>query len=233
MKILVRGTNWIGDAVMSIPALRELRRILPDAKITLHTRSWADGLFRDAAFIDDLVTFDPHKWKFKDVLDNSDFLREDRYDLALLFPNSFESALTTYLSKIPQRFGYNKDLRGLLLTEPIAVSVWTRLPTRKAFWKSVFNAGPTWRLSCASRNAVRNCARISLSPKAIESKPEATRNAWAMARSSKCRYRCSAKLSASEKLRFKKFLNGTTSTAFLQKKVGEPRVAPLEKCEHT
>lgn len=124
MKILVRGTNWIGDAVMSIPALRELRRIFPDAKITLHTRSWADGLFRDAAFIDDLVTFDPHKWKFKDVLDNSDFLREDRYDLALLFPNSFESALTTYLSKIPQRFGYNKDLRGLLLTEPIAVPEW-------------------------------------------------------------------------------------------------------------
>ena len=124
MKILVRGTNWIGDAVMSIPALRELRRIFPDARITLHTRSWADGLFRDAAFIDDLVTFDPHKWKFKDVIDNSDFLKEDRYDLALLFPNSFESALTTYLSRVPQRFGYNKDLRGLLLTEPIAVPEW-------------------------------------------------------------------------------------------------------------
>ncbi|HQZ97378.1 MAG TPA: lipopolysaccharide heptosyltransferase II [Pyrinomonadaceae bacterium] len=124
MKILVRGTNWIGDSVMSIPALRELRRIFPEAKITLHTRSWADGLFRDAAFIDDLVTFDPHKWKIKDVLDNSDFLKGDGYDLALLFPNSFESALTTYLSRIPRRFGYNKDLRGLLLTEPIAVPEW-------------------------------------------------------------------------------------------------------------
>ena len=56
MKILVRGTNWIGDAVMSVPALRELRRIFPDAQITLHTRSWADGLFRDVDFIDDLVT---------------------------------------------------------------------------------------------------------------------------------------------------------------------------------
>lgn len=124
MKILVRGTNWIGDAVMSIPALRELRRIFPEANITLHTRSWADGLFRDAAFIDELVTFDPHKWKIKDVLDNSDFLKGDSYDLALLFPNSFESALTTYLSRIPRRFGYNKDLRGLLLTEPIPVPEW-------------------------------------------------------------------------------------------------------------
>lgn len=124
MKILVRGTNWIGDAVMSIPALRELRRIFPDAQITLHTRSWADGLFRDAEFIDELVTFDKHKWKFKDVYDNSQFLKEDGYDVALLLPNSFESALTTFLTRIPRRIGYNKDVRGLLLTDPIAVPEW-------------------------------------------------------------------------------------------------------------
>ena len=52
MKILVRGTNWVGDAVMQIPALRELRRIFPDAKISLHTRSWAKGIFEDADFLD-------------------------------------------------------------------------------------------------------------------------------------------------------------------------------------
>ena len=124
MKILVRGTNWIGDAVMSVPALRELRRIFPDAQITLHMRSWADGLFRDASFIDELVTFDKNRWKYRDVLDNSEFLKGDSYDLAILFPNSFESALTTFLSRIPQRIGYNKDLRGLLLTDPIAVPEW-------------------------------------------------------------------------------------------------------------
>lgn len=124
MKILVRGTNWIGDAVMSIPALRELRRIFPDDQITLHTRSWAEGLFRDAAFIDELVTFDAARWKFKDVYDNSQFLREDGYDLAVLFPNSFESAITSFLTRVPRRIGYNKDLRGLLLTDPIAVPEW-------------------------------------------------------------------------------------------------------------
>ncbi|MBK7934061.1 MAG: glycosyltransferase family 9 protein [Acidobacteria bacterium] len=94
-KILVRGANWIGDAVMSVPAMRELRRIFPDAKITLHTRSWAEGVFRDASFIDEIVTYDKHKWVIKDILDNSQFLREDGYDLAVLFPNSFESALTS------------------------------------------------------------------------------------------------------------------------------------------
>ena len=124
MKILVRGTNWIGDAVMSVPALRELRRIFADARITLHTRSWADGLFRDVDFIDELVTFDRHKWKIKDVYDNTQFLKEDGYDLAVLLPNSFESALTSFLTRIPRRIGYNKDIRGLLLTDPIAVPEW-------------------------------------------------------------------------------------------------------------
>lgn len=124
MKILVRGTNWIGDAVMSIPALRELRRIFPDDQITLHTRSWADGIFQDASFIDEIVTYDKNRWRIKDVLDNSKFLKPDKFDLAILFPNSFESALTTFLSNIPRRIGYNKDGRGLLLTDPIAVPEW-------------------------------------------------------------------------------------------------------------
>jgi len=124
MKILVRGTNWIGDAVMSIPALRELRRVFSEAHITLHTRAWADGLFRDASFIDDLVTFEPGRWKIRDVYDNSRFLRNDGYDLAIVFPNSFESAVTTFLSNIPRRVGYNRDVRGLLLTDPIPVPEW-------------------------------------------------------------------------------------------------------------
>lgn len=109
---------------MSIPALRELRRIFSDAQITLHTRAWADGLFRDASFIDDLVTYDKHKWVIKDVVDNSDFLKADGFDLAILFPNSFESALTTFLTRVPRRIGYNKDFRGLLLTDPVAVPEW-------------------------------------------------------------------------------------------------------------
>ena len=124
MKILVRGTNWIGDAVMSVPALRELRRIFPDAWITLHTRTWADGLFCDADFLDEIVTYDPAKWRIRDVLDNSQFLKKDDYDLAIILPNSFESAMTSFLSRIPRRIGYNKDLRGLLLTDPVAVPEW-------------------------------------------------------------------------------------------------------------
>lgn len=124
MKILVRGTNWIGDAVMSIPALRELRRIFPDDQITLHTRAWADGLFQDATFIDEIVSYEKAKWPVRDILDNSKFLKRDLYDLAVILPNSFESAITTFLTKIRRRIGYNKDVRGLLLTDPIPVPEW-------------------------------------------------------------------------------------------------------------
>jgi lipopolysaccharide heptosyltransferase II len=124
MRILVRGTNWIGDAVMSIPALRELRRIFPDARIALHTRSWARGIFQNANFIDEILTFEPEKSKIKTVLEQSRSLKKDKFDLAVLFPNSLESALIARLARIPKRFGYAKDGRSFLLSNPVEIPVW-------------------------------------------------------------------------------------------------------------
>ena len=54
-RVVVRGANWVGDAVMTVPALRELRRVLPAARVTLATRAWAEGIFAGADFIDDLL----------------------------------------------------------------------------------------------------------------------------------------------------------------------------------
>ncbi len=122
--IVVRGTNWIGDAVMQIPALRELRRIFPSAYITLHTRSWAQGIFTDAEFVDDLLTFEKSESKIKDALEQAKILKEKKFDLAVLFPNSFESALIAKLAGIPQRFGYAKDARGFLLTNAVEIPEW-------------------------------------------------------------------------------------------------------------
>ena len=124
MKIVVRGTNWVGDAIMTIPALRELRRIFPEAEIVLHTRSWAEGIFRDAEFFDRIITIDKTSSRVKDVFNQAGILSEWKFDLAVLLPNSFESALTTKLARIPKRIGYNKDLRGLLLTDPLPVPEW-------------------------------------------------------------------------------------------------------------
>lgn len=122
--IVVFGTNWVGDAVMTIPALRELRRIFPDAAISLYTRSWAEGIFSNASFIDDIIAFDKGKSRITNMLDQTQFLREGRFDLAILLPNSFQTAFTAAYSRIPRRIGYNKDLRGLLLTDPLAVPEW-------------------------------------------------------------------------------------------------------------
>jgi len=122
--IVVRGTNWIGDAVMQIPALRELRRIFPSAYITLHTRSWAQGIFTDAEFVDDLLTFEKSQSKIKDALEQAKTLKEKKFDLAVLFPNSFESALIAKLAGIPHRFGYAKDARGFLLTNAVEIPEW-------------------------------------------------------------------------------------------------------------
>lgn len=124
MKIVVRGTNWVGDAVMQIPALRELRRIFPAAEITLQTRSLAKAIFRDVDFIDDILAFEPEKSKFKTVFAQSKVLKEKAFDLAVLFPNSFESALTAKLARIPKRFGYAKDARSFLLTDAIGIPEW-------------------------------------------------------------------------------------------------------------
>lgn len=124
MKIVVQGANWVGDAIMSIPALRELRRIFPDASITLHTRSWAEGIFKDADFIDDIQAFDRGRSAFEDVRRQSRLLREQEFDLAIVLPNSFESALAAWLARVPRRFGYSKDARRLLLTDAIQVPEW-------------------------------------------------------------------------------------------------------------
>lgn len=124
MKIVARGTNWVGDAVMAIPAVRQLRRIFPDAHITLHTRSWAKGIFEDADFIDEILTFEPEKSVFKTVLAQAKILQEKQFDLAVILPNSFESALTAKLGKIPQRFGYSKEGRSFLLSDAVKIPEW-------------------------------------------------------------------------------------------------------------
>ncbi len=124
MKILVRGTNWIGDAVMQIPALRELRRVFPAAKISLLTRGWARGIYEDADFIDEILTFEKTDSKFRDVLAPAKILREKKFDLAILFPNSFETALVAKLGRIEKRIGYAKEARNFLLTDVVPIPAW-------------------------------------------------------------------------------------------------------------
>lgn len=123
-RVIVRGTNWVGDAVMSVPALRELRRILPAASITLGTRGWAKGIFEDADFIDDFLIYDKKGSSLQNVLSQAKIWRERKFDLAVLFPNSFESALLAKFSGAKYGIGYKTEKRGFLLTNPLEIPVW-------------------------------------------------------------------------------------------------------------
>lgn len=121
-RVIVRGTNWVGDAVMTVPALRELRRLLPGAHITLATRPWAKELFADADFLNDLLIYDrPRPWS---AVKQSVAWRRGNFDLAVLFPNAFEAALIPALARVPFRIGYATDGRSRLLTNPLPVPEW-------------------------------------------------------------------------------------------------------------
>ena len=121
-RIVVRGTNWVGDAVMTIPALRQLRRLFPNAHITLATRAWAEGLFADADFLDDLQVHEGSG--LRSVVQQVRQWRKRNFDLAILLPNSLETALVASLARVPVRIGYATDGRQALLTHPLALPEW-------------------------------------------------------------------------------------------------------------
>jgi heptosyltransferase II len=117
VKILVRGTNWIGDAVMTLPAIAKLRRMFLDSHITLHTRSWAKGILSQAGLFDEIIT--PTS-----VLDQVGAIRKGRYDLAVVLPNSFSSALVVRLGGVKRTFGYAGERRSFLFTDPVPLPEW-------------------------------------------------------------------------------------------------------------
>ncbi len=118
--ILVRGVNWIGDAVMTIPALRALNRSLPDARIVLLVKPWVAPLFEKDPDIDEIILYSDDYKGFTGKIRLARRLTKYGFDAALLFQNAFDAALITFLARIKKRIGYSRDGRGLLLTDPVA-----------------------------------------------------------------------------------------------------------------
>lgn len=120
-KILVRSPNWVGDGVMSLPALMGIKSAFPGAEISILAKPWVADIFRGFSPPDKIIFYEsPGKHQgFTGKMLLAQKLRKEKFDLAILFPNSFESALIAYLARIPKRAGYNTDGRGLLLTHPV------------------------------------------------------------------------------------------------------------------
>lgn len=115
-KILVRGVNWLGDAVMSTPALLRLREAHPGARITLLTPEKLKDLWHQHPAIDQVLTFAPKE----SVWQLGRRLKAEGFDLALVFPNSPRSALEIWLSGARERVGYSRPWRNFFLTRKVS-----------------------------------------------------------------------------------------------------------------
>jgi heptosyltransferase-2 len=114
-RLVIRAPNWLGDAVMALPAMGVIRRGLPDAHVTVAAIASIAPLFREitnAEPNDVIVVSDPKTERAS--------MAAGSFDAALLLPNSFRSALTTRRAGVPERWGYTAGFRGPLLTRGVA-----------------------------------------------------------------------------------------------------------------
>ncbi|HEY1489854.1 MAG TPA: lipopolysaccharide heptosyltransferase II, partial [Verrucomicrobiae bacterium] len=115
-RILIRGTNWLGDAVMTTPALLRLREKFPAAHIALLTPEKLRDLWLHHPAVDETLAFSAGE----NVFAIARKLRAGKFDLALVLPNSPRSALEVFLARVPQRIGYARPCRNFFMTQTIA-----------------------------------------------------------------------------------------------------------------
>ncbi|KPK88631.1 MAG: hypothetical protein AMJ94_14550, partial [Deltaproteobacteria bacterium SM23_61] len=123
-RILIRSANWVGDAVMSLPAIASVCGGLPRAEVTVLAKPWVGDLFCAFPGLHRVIPYlspGAHggikgRWRLAQEL------KERRFDLALHLPNSFDSALLSFMAGIPRRAGYSTDGRGILLTHRVPVN---------------------------------------------------------------------------------------------------------------
>ena len=115
-RLLVRGTNWLGDAVMTTPALMRLREKFPSARIALLTPEKLKDLWTGHPAVNETISIIPGE----SIFSVGQKLRAGKFDLTLVLPNSPRSAIETWLAGIPQRIGYARPWLNFFLTQTIA-----------------------------------------------------------------------------------------------------------------
>lgn len=136
MKFLIRATNWVGDAVMALPALRAVRNRFPKEEIAILARPYVADIYRHQEICDQLITYDSQT-KHAGIFGRERLateLRAQKFDLALLLQNAFDAAWLAWRAGIPERIGYARDGRSLLLTKPIPVPKTGEIPPHEKFY---------------------------------------------------------------------------------------------------
>ncbi|HUI55414.1 MAG TPA: lipopolysaccharide heptosyltransferase II [Bryobacteraceae bacterium] len=132
-RLLVRATNWLGDALMSLPAIRCLRQVFPHAHIALVARPWVADLYARETSIDRVIPY-PAQTGLRAKRAFAATLHRERFDAAILLQNAFDAALMVWLAGIPERIGYSRDGRGLLLTRAVPVPEPGDIPRHERFY---------------------------------------------------------------------------------------------------
>ena len=110
-RILIRSSNWLGDAVMTAPAVRAIKLTRPDAQVTMLTRAKLEDFWKIVPEVDAIIPCGPNE----SVFSVAKKIRAG-FDMAVVFPNSIRSALEVYLARIPRRAGSPGKYRRWLLT---------------------------------------------------------------------------------------------------------------------
>ena len=114
-RILIRSSNWLGDAVMSVPAVRAIKRGRPDAQITVAAPSKIAPMWKLVPEVDAIVPLTENSL----VGTVHAIRRQVTFDVAILFPNSLRVTLEAWLSGVPRRVGYRGHSRRWLLNQII------------------------------------------------------------------------------------------------------------------
>jgi heptosyltransferase-2 len=136
MKIMIRATNWVGDAIMALPALRIVRKRFPEAEISIVARPYVADIYRDQQICDRLIPYDPqgsHDGFFGRERLAAE-LSAIKFDVALLLQNAFDAAWLAWRANVPERIGYARDGRSLLLTKAVPVPLRGEIPAHEKFY---------------------------------------------------------------------------------------------------
>ncbi len=120
-RILVRGVNWVGDTILTYPAVQKLKSLFPHSYLTILIPSHLIDLWKTFPNVDEIIPFQKRRGigSIWEDINLSQSLMERKFDLALVLPRSFRSAFHIYLARIPIRIGYKAEGRSLFLTHGI------------------------------------------------------------------------------------------------------------------
>jgi heptosyltransferase-2 len=127
VKILIRATNWVGDAIMALPALRAVRSRFPEAEISILARPYVAAIYKEQQVCDNMMLVEDAR----DILSE---LRAQKFDTALLLQNAFQAAWFVWRAGIPERIGYARDGRSLLLTKALPAPKPGEIPMHEQYY---------------------------------------------------------------------------------------------------